>query len=157
FSADERTNAIIAKGVQSKIDKLKEAISLLDVPSVGQGRSMSTISLSRTAPSDAVAKLNTLFQKIPEKDRPTVLALDDVAKVTIVGDDDAVRQGTLLMNELEGGVLSNPAANENQQPIIAVVALEKASPPNVIASVTTLLNKRQQSAMKIVAGPDGRS
>jgi general secretion pathway protein D len=38
LSADPRTNSIIAKGVQSRLDKLREAIALLDVPAVGDGR-----------------------------------------------------------------------------------------------------------------------
>jgi hypothetical protein len=31
-------DSIIAKGVQSRLDKLREAIALLDVPAVGDGR-----------------------------------------------------------------------------------------------------------------------
>jgi len=34
IAADDRTNAIIAKGVQRRIEKLKEAINLLDIPAV---------------------------------------------------------------------------------------------------------------------------
>lgn len=153
ISADERTNSIIAKGVQSKIDKLREAIKLLDAPGAGQGRNVKAISLTRTSAADAAAKLHLLYQKLPEKERPTVLALDDVGKVVIVGDDDDVRDGTSLINTLEGGAAS-PA---DLQSAIAVINLDKAKPAQVIAAVASLLNKRQQASVKLIAGADDKS
>lgn len=156
FSADDRTNSIVAKGAQNKIAKLKEAINLLDVQSSGQfpgGRSMTTIALVNITPADAAAKLNQLYQKIAEKDRPTVLPLDDAAKVMIIGADSAITEGTLLVGELENG----PVGRNGQEPMISVVPLERAAPANVISAVTSLLNKRQQNGVKLIAGTDNKS
>ncbi len=73
ISFDDRTNAIIAKGVQSRIDKLKEAILLLDVPTSAGARMVHSFSLLRLAPQDALGKLRELFAKLPEPERPTLL------------------------------------------------------------------------------------
>ena len=90
ISFDDRTNAIIAKGVQSQIDKLKEAILLLDVPTSAGARMVHSFSLLRLAPQDALGKLRELFAKLPEPERPTLLALDEVGKVTLVGTQQAI-------------------------------------------------------------------
>jgi type II secretory pathway component GspD/PulD (secretin) len=156
ISADERTNSIIAKGVQNKINKLREAIELLDIPAaagIGMGRSMTTIALAAVTPAEAVAKLNALYQRIEEKNRPTVIALDDAAKVMIVGSDAAVTEGSLLIGELENG----PVVGHSTQPMMSVIPLQRANPSAVIGAITSLLNKRQQSVTKLVAGPDGKS
>lgn len=156
ISADERTNSIIAKGVQNKVNKLREAIELLDIPAaagIGVGRSMTTIALAAVTPAEAVAKLNTLYQRIEEKSRPTVIAMDDASKVMIVGSDSAVTEGSLLISELENG----PVASNGAQPMMTVIPLQRANPGAVIGAINSLLNKRQQSLTKLVAGPDGKS
>ena len=156
ISADERTNSIIAKGVQNKVNKLREAIELLDIPAaagIGTGRSMTTIALAMVTPGEAVAKLNTLYQRIEEKSRPTVIALEDASKVMIIGSDSAVTEGSLLIAEVENG----PVTRNGEQSMMTVIPLQRANPDAVISAINSLLNKRQQSVTKLVAGPDGKS
>ena len=105
MSADDRTNAIIAKGVQSRLNKLREAIALLDVPAVGNGRQVRTFLLVRSAPRDVADKLEALYMKLPEAERPTILALDDLGKVTVVGPTDVMREAEALLREIDGGAV----------------------------------------------------
>jgi type II secretory pathway component GspD/PulD (secretin) len=155
ISPDERTNSIIAKGVQNRMDKLRQTIALLDVPSSASagGRSMTTVALSRMTPADAVAKLNLLYARIEEKSRPVVVALDDAAKVMIIGDDQAIAEGSMLIAEMENG----PVGTHSQEPGISVIALENGNPGAVANAVNSLLNKRQLASMKVLPGLDGRS
>ncbi|MCH6551005.1 MAG: hypothetical protein IH804_03195, partial [Planctomycetes bacterium] len=153
MSADERTNTIIAKGARNRLDKLRETIALLDVPAVAGGRAVRTFRLVRLAPPDVVEKLNQLYAKLPEAERPTILALDDVAKVTVVGTQSAIAEAESLLREIDGG------AFEPQEPprTIAVFALEHSDPDAVATALRTLLNGRQVVATKMLTGPDGRS
>ncbi|MCI0630869.1 MAG: hypothetical protein L0Y44_09480 [Phycisphaerales bacterium] len=155
ISADERTNSIIAKGVQNKIDKLREAIGLLDVPAAdgAQGRAMRSLSLVRLSPADAAGKLNQLYQKIEEKTRPIVLTQDDALKVTVIGDEAAVNEGAALIRELDGG----GAGSGEEEPVLVAIPLQRTNPTLVITAIQSLLNRRQQASTKLVAGPDNRS
>jgi type II secretory pathway component GspD/PulD (secretin) len=153
ISADARTNSIIAKGVQNRLDKLREAIALLDVPAVGDGRALRTFALARLAPQEASAKLNQLYAKLPEDQRPTVLVLDDVGKVTIVGSTSAINEASALLAEIDGG----EAVPVDSQRSIAVVALAHAEPEAVATAAKSLLNGRQLVALKMIPGPDRRS
>ncbi|MHC4102274.1 MAG: secretin N-terminal domain-containing protein, partial [Planctomycetota bacterium] len=153
ISADARTNSIIAKGVQSRIDKLREAIALLDVPAVGDGRALRTFVLARLAPQEAAAKLNQLYAKLPEDQRPTILALDDLAKITIVGSTSAITEAADLLAEIDGG----EAVSVDPQRSIGVIALTHAEPEAVAAAAKSLLNGRQLVTLKMVSGPDRRS
>ncbi|MHC4448255.1 MAG: secretin N-terminal domain-containing protein, partial [Planctomycetota bacterium] len=153
MSADDRTNAIIAKGVQSRLDRLREAIALLDVPAVGNGRQVRTFSLVRSAPAEVADKLQALYTKLPEAERPTILALDDLGKVTIVGPTDAMREAEALLREIDGGAV------EPSEPTRTVAALpvEHGDPAAIADAVRNLLNGRQLPATRLLPGPDGRS
>jgi type II secretion system protein D len=157
ISADERTNSIIAKGQQAKVDKLRQAIALLDVPSPGGGgvgalanRTIATHRVARTTPAVAAQRLNQLYQSVAERERPAVIALDDASKVMIIGSDAAVAEGGRLILELEGETAA-------EEPHMAVIVLEHASPAGVIAAINGLLDRQRQSTLKLVAGPDGQS
>ena len=153
IAADERTNTIVAKGVQSRIDKLRSAIELLDVPAVNQTRSIRTFALSSRAPDEAAARLETLYARLPEEKRPTVIALADVGRITIVGDERALMEGEALLREIDGGgAVDAPDGRE-----ISVIVLEHAEPADVSAALERLLNGRQLVATNVVIGPDGRS
>ncbi|MCH8006329.1 MAG: hypothetical protein IH888_08880, partial [Planctomycetes bacterium] len=153
ISFDERTNTIIAKGVQSRIDKLKEAILLLDVPASAGARMVHSFSLLRLAPQDALGKLQELFAKLPEPERPTLLALDEVGKVTLVGTSQAIEEASSLLRDIDGDAFEPSAP----QRTIAVVPLEHADPEAVAATARALLNGRQLVASKMIPAPDGRS
>ncbi|MHC4218949.1 MAG: secretin N-terminal domain-containing protein, partial [Planctomycetota bacterium] len=148
-----RTNSIIAKGAQSRIDKLREAMALLDVPATAGGRAVRTFSLARLAPQEAAAKLNQLYAKLPEDQRPTVLELADVGKVTLVGSATAISEAAALLAEIDGG----GTAPREAQRSITVVALAHAEPDAVAAAAKSLLNGRQLVTLKMIPGPDRRS
>lgn len=156
ITADDRTNAIISKGSQNRIDQLRDAINLLDVPAAGNARTMRTRQLHRITPAEAAAKLNQLYQKLDNNQRPTVLTLDDAMKVAIVGDEAAVAEGFLLLRELDGDAAGAAAATD-AEPVMAVINLQRANSNEVLRAISSLLNKRQQMSMKLVAGLDGRS
>ncbi|MCH7603666.1 MAG: hypothetical protein IIB54_12950, partial [Planctomycetes bacterium] len=153
ITADERTNSIIAKGVQSRLDKLREMIELLDVPETNGTRTMRTIMLGALGPADAVAKLNLLYATMPEPERPTVIPLDDVGKITIIGAESAINEGVRLLREMDGADIELISDARS----IAVIELEHAKPGDVITALKGLLNGRQLSTIKLVAGPDGGS
>ncbi|MHC4990599.1 MAG: secretin N-terminal domain-containing protein, partial [Planctomycetota bacterium] len=150
---DERTNSIVAKGAQSRIDKLREAIQLLDVPASDAGRSMRTVVLSSISLAQAAQRLQLLYAQLPEEKRPTVLPLDDVAKITIVGDETAITEGLNVLREIDG----NGIAEMDGERQMTVVSLEHADPAGLIEALKTLLNGRQLVSTRLVAGPDGRS
>ena len=154
ISFDDRTNTIIAKGVQSRIDKLQETVALLDVPSIGAGRTVRTFVLARLAPADAVEKLKALFAELPEEKQPTVLSLDEVGKVTLVGDHAALNEAAELLAEIDGGATTGRSAPQRE---IALIALTHAEPDQVAQAVRSLLNGRQLVVTKMIPGPDRTS
>ena len=154
ISADERTNSIIAKGVQSRIDKLREAIALLDVPAIGAGRTVRTFALARLAPEAATAKLTQLYAKLPEEQRPTIIALDDLAKITLIGSTGSIDEAAALLAEIDGPPITTTGATQRA---ITVIALDHADPAAVAAALRSLLNGRQLVTTKMVPGPDRRS
>ncbi len=152
ISHDDRTNSIIAKGAQSKIDQLQEALNLLDVPSAGQARTVQSVTLSRLPANEAVQHLNQLFQKRPADQRPTVMSFTDLGKLTFVGDEEVIAEGLALLQEIDGN--GQEIQYEHQ---ITVVPLDHAQPASMLSALRGLLNGRQQSTVKMLAGQDGRS
>ncbi|TVQ55851.1 MAG: hypothetical protein EA377_02860, partial [Phycisphaerales bacterium] len=153
ISHDPRTNAIIARGTQSRIDNLREAIALLDVPAAASGRTIRTVSLAMLSPQQAQQRLNTIYNRLPEDERPTVIPLNEFGQVTIVGNDRAIAEGVALLKEVDGGNVEELESGRR----ISVTVLEYAEPEALIEALRNLLNNRQLHATKLVAGPDGRS
>ncbi|MHC5004982.1 MAG: secretin N-terminal domain-containing protein, partial [Planctomycetota bacterium] len=98
-------------------------------------------------------RLNALYARLPEEQRPTVLPLDDVGKLTIVGDETAINEGMQVLREIDG--LDEVAIESGRR--MQVITLEHAEPAGLIAAMQTLLNGRQLVATKLVAGPDNQS
>ncbi|UCD76487.1 MAG: hypothetical protein JSV91_06095 [Phycisphaerales bacterium] len=155
ISFDERTNSIIAKGQEARIEKLAETIDLLDVPSGAQSRSTRTFALSRLAPAEAVRLLSLLYKHLPEDKRPTLLPLEDTGRLTVIGSDIEVAEAALLLDEIDGPVDSAAAADQDRQ--ITVIALRHARPEAMSRALQGLLNRRQQNMTRLLPGPDGRS
>jgi type II secretory pathway component GspD/PulD (secretin) len=152
-SFDERTNTIIAKGVQTRINKVRETIAMLDVPAAAAARVVRTFVLSRMAPSDAAARLEQLYAKLPEAERPTVLPLDDLGRITVVGAQGPVAEAQTLLSEIDGGAVRS----DEPAQAIAVVSLQYGDPASIAAAARTLLNGRQASSVRMVPGTDRRS
>ncbi|MCH8822271.1 MAG: hypothetical protein IH984_02070 [Planctomycetes bacterium] len=155
ISFDARTNTIIAKGLQMRIDKLKETIALIDVPSApgANGRTVRTFALAQLSPAQAVSKLNLLFEPLKKEEKPTVIPLDEVGKITIVGTDGAIEEAEALLSEIDGGI----TRTSQPQRSIAAIPLSHADPNALADAVRSLLNGRQAATTKLVPGPDGKS
>ncbi len=100
---DDRTNSIIAKGTRSRIENLREALDLLDVPATAGGRSVRSVLLSAVTPAEAVARLTEVFTRLPEDARPSVLPGENPPKVIIVGNETAIAEGVAVLEDLDGG------------------------------------------------------
>jgi type II secretion system protein D len=166
MTADTRTNSIIAKGVQAKIDQLKQAIELLDVPAVDSAqagdRAIFTATLHVLPASEVAARLTQLFAGVDEKVRPTVLSLDEQSKVVVIGRDEHVSQAKALLRELEPDAVAGDGAagagTTPEAPQAVVIELQRATDAAaVLRAVGTLLNKRQQAVMKLAPGADNKS
>ncbi len=153
ISFDDRTNTLIAKGVQTRLNKVRETLALLDVPDVGTGRLVRTFGLARVAPRDALARLEQLYARLPEAERPTLLPLDETGRITVVGSQKSVAEAEALLRELDGGDLQSPEPPRT----IASLALQHAAPDAVAAAARALLNGRQLATTKMLPGPDGKS
>lgn len=152
ISHDDRTNSIIAKGAQSRIDQLAEALQLLDVPASGEERAIRTISLARLTSQDAAGRVNQLFQRRPVEQRPTVISQDDLGRLTLVGSEEAIAEAMQLLREVDGGGVESRIEYS-----VDVVTLNHASPTELINALRSLLNPRQLQTLKLVPGQDHRS
>ncbi|MGI9015400.1 MAG: secretin N-terminal domain-containing protein [Phycisphaerales bacterium] len=156
---DDRSNSIVAKGLQSKIEQLREAITLLDVPGGSTGRLMRTFTLLVLSPGDAVAKLNQLFERVPKEEKPTIVALESARKVTIIGSEEEVQEAEKLLAEIDDGVIASdfPGGENAQQQAVSVIPLEHGRGNDVRAALEALLNPRQLAQVRLLSGTDDRS
>lgn len=171
-AADDRTNAIVARGSRAKIDQLKQTIDLLDVPvasgaepTAAGGRGMKTFSVSKVKAPVAKERLEQLFAAYPADKKPTVVALPEAERVTIVGDLGSIDDAERFIAEMEGFDPSRQPAKPSAtvrdrlrgDRAVAALELESASPEAILAAAKSLLSKRQQDEISLVAGPDGRT
>ncbi|MEY5032989.1 MAG: hypothetical protein RL354_2020, partial [Planctomycetota bacterium] len=174
LAADERTNAIIARGPRAKIEAVKQTIELIDVPiadaaapTASGGRGMKTFAVGKVKPDVAKQRLEQLFAGYPADKKPTIVSLPEAERVTIVGDLGSIDDAERFIAEMEG---FDPAkVNAGQRGAattrerlrgdraIAAIELESASPEAILAAAKSLLSKRQQDEVTLVAGPDGRT
>ncbi len=171
LAADERTNAIIARGPRAKIESVKQTIELLDVPvadgaapTAAGGRGMKTFSVAKVKPDVAKQRLEQLFAAYPADKKPTVVALPEAERVTIVGDLGSIDDADRFIAEMEGfdpKKLPKTGATLTERRrgdrAIAAIELQSASPDAILAAAKSLLSKRQQDEVTLVAGPDGRT
>ena len=169
-AADERTNAIVARGSRAKIDQLKQSIELLDVPIAGGaeptasgGRGMKTFQVAKVKAPIAKERLEQLFAAYPADKKPTIVALPEAERVTIVGDLGSIDDAERFIGEMEGFEPSRlkPSATVRERlrgdRAIAALELQSASPEAILVAAKSLLSKRQQDEISLVAGPDGRT
>ncbi|MEE2972614.1 MAG: secretin N-terminal domain-containing protein, partial [Planctomycetota bacterium] len=154
ITADARTNTIIGRGTPSRIERLREAVAMLDTPKVGSVRQMRTLQLERLTVADARRKLDELFAGLPENQRPTYVVLADTNRLTISAEPGVIDQATQFIADLESGGSLGPAADQST---VALLPLSFASPEAAIVAVRAVLNPRQLAVVRIVPGPDGRS
>ncbi|MEM7227865.1 MAG: secretin N-terminal domain-containing protein [Planctomycetota bacterium] len=159
ITPDPRTNSIVAKGTQQRIDKLRDVLVLLDVPATQTSRELRSFDLNRLSASEAAKQLNSLFpplndkQKKAGKQRPTIIAVNDANRVTVVGSEAEVAESEALLRQIDD--LSTVASPSERD--VAVVALQHADPNGAVQAIKQLLDTRQSRDLRLIAGPDGRS
>ena len=174
MTADDRSNSIVAKGIQSRLDQLEEAIALLDIPAEDTGRIMRTWVLSQVKPSDAAKRLVQLFKvDAPKNDKknnnkqaieepePKILPFDETSKITVVGSENQVAEAAAILAEMDPGLRESgggsATAAGTADNTLVVVPLEHARSQPIIEALTALLNPRQSAVMRIVPGIDNQS
>jgi type II secretory pathway component GspD/PulD (secretin) len=159
LAADPRTNSIIAVGTAARIKTVEELIVLLDTPESGSvDQQMQTFALAASAPEAAAAQVSALFAASDPKKKPTVIPLPEVNKLTIVGNAAALAQAAALLAQIDPGVTSpQGTTGVKLERRAAVIPLRFATAQSIEAIATKLLPPRMNQAIKIVAGPDGKS
>ena len=173
LAADERTNSIIARGPRAKIEAVRQTIELVDVPiadaaapTASGGRGMKTFSVEKVKADAAKQRLEQLFAAYPADKKPTIVALPEAERVTVVGDLGSIDDAERFIAEMEGFDPRKLAAQKTGATTrerlrgdraIAAIELQSASPEAILAAAKSLLSKRQQDEVTLVAGPDGRT
>ncbi|MBX3373668.1 MAG: hypothetical protein KF817_07525 [Phycisphaeraceae bacterium] len=154
ITPDVRTNALIARGTAARIQQLRDAVLLLDVPATGGGRGMRSFTLSRLAPSQAIQRIQPVFAQLPAPERPIFVPVDEFARLTVIGADAQIEEVVRLLEEADG-VLPGDAAPEDRT--VRIVPVHDADAAVVARTLPTLLSRRQQGVLSVAAGADGRS
>jgi len=155
---DPRTNSIVVVGPQSRLDTVKELIGLLDVPEGGPGeRQMTTFTLRSVAASEAARHLGELFRGLPGDQRPTVLPLPEVGKITVVGDAPLLVQARALLDEIDpGSGADDPDEAHRVDRVARVIELEHIDPRAAERVAQQMLSPRQQQVLRYTVSPTGR-
>ncbi|MCX5691624.1 MAG: hypothetical protein NTV94_17840, partial [Planctomycetota bacterium] len=159
LASDPRTNSIIAVGTAARIKTVEELLTLLDTPESGSvDQQMQTFALAAAAPDAAAVQVNALFAATDPRKKPTVIPLPEVNKLTIVGNAAALAQAAALLAQIDPGVTSpQGTTGVKLERRAAVIPLRFATAQSIEAIATKLLPPRMNQAIKIVAGPDGKS
>ncbi|MFO0961345.1 MAG: secretin N-terminal domain-containing protein [Phycisphaerales bacterium] len=170
MTADERTNAIVARGARPRLMQLADVIELLDVPGTGAGaaavpgapapvvRSVRTVMLRGVTPSEAKTRLEELYATLPKEVKPTVLAMDEVGKLAIVGPAQSVAEGAALIEALDGERRTPGIKPDDEDPhAVVLIPLRNADAASLIPQIRNLQTPAQSKVVVIAPGPDGRS
>ncbi len=155
---DERTNSIIVKGPKARIDVVEKLVAVLDVPddSLGKDRQMATFALETITPAQAVKSLTSLFSSVKKEDRPTVVALPDVNKVTIVAAEPLLLQATALIGEIDPSAMSGNVRKAQPERVVKTLSLEHITASQADAILRRMLTARQQQVVRYSPTPDGQ-
>ena len=152
FAADDHAGLIIAKGSQNSLAKLGEVVRMLDVPGgTGGARTVRTIPLAVISPADAVKRLKSVIQAMPETGRPQLVALPERSSVVITGPSSEVNELAAVLAAIEGDW------PQNQTLAMELLPLESADPKAVQTALMGILSSSQQARVKIGLAPDGQS
>ncbi|MCC5787000.1 MAG: hypothetical protein JJU33_09900 [Phycisphaerales bacterium] len=158
LQADQRTNSVIAVGPRERLETVDELVALLDAPDIGEGeREMVTFELQSVTSREAMTSVQALFRAVPENRRPTVLSMDEVNKLTIVGPRALLLQATALIGELDPKADNNTERDADSTRISRVVPLQHADPTRIEAIAQRLLSPRQRRALSMAQAPTGRA
>lgn len=155
FQVNDRANTIIAIGPTRRLVSAAEIIEMLDQGEggVADGRRMSSFALETITPQEASRQLDRLFAALPNDRKPTIIALDSLGKITIVGSASLVLQAEALLGELDPGLNDRPEGERRT----TIIALERVDAGTVERTVGRLLSPRQQQVLRFAALGSGRS
>lgn len=157
IQADERLNAVIAVGSASRIETVEELVALLDAPEGGVdggGKEMATFRLRTVTAEEATGRLNALFQALPENRKPTLIPLETVGKLAVVGERGLLAQATALLGELDGG--ANGGESLQAGTTARVIRLEHATAATAESIARRMLTPRQTQVLRFTATADGQ-
>lgn len=153
---DPRTRSVIVVGPQARIETVEQLIQLLDAPANplegGESR-MITLSLRTITPDEAARSVNALFRSVPGDQRPTVLPLPEVGKLTLVGSGVLLAQATALVSEIDPG---SDTAGDQDERTVRTVELEHLTARSAEQITSRLLTPRQKRLLNIAESPSGR-
>ncbi len=154
---DTRTNSVIAVGSAARLETVTELVKILDTPAAGLGgeRQLVTFLLETITPGQAAQTLNALFAAVPAESRPTVIALEELNKISVIGAQALVLQATALLGEIDPAAATGAARRAQPESVARSIALEHISAQQAEAIVRRMLSPRQQQAVRFSATPDG--
>lgn len=154
ITPDARTNSIIAVGPPTRMETARQLVTMLDVADGAEGESeMATFALSAITPADASRHLTSLFQGVDKERRPTVLTLDSIGKITVVGSARHLAQARALLSEVDPRGGDAPADDI----IVRTIHLEHMDATRADQMAARLLSPRQNTVLRRSPTPDGES
>ncbi|MBM4112000.1 MAG: hypothetical protein FJ253_01300, partial [Phycisphaerae bacterium] len=151
IAADARTNAIIGRGNQAKLDQLRQTILLLDVPSAGEIRSMRLVPLRRLTVQDARQRVDAFVASMPQERRPTVIPIAERQSISLTGETGAIAEVAAFIAELDG------SDDESERRSLRAIPLANSTVASITAALRSTLPELQLSRVKLAPGPDERS
>lgn len=154
LAADPRTNAIVAVGTQGRIKTVEELIALLDVPESAGDVRMATFALSGITPEAGAAQVNQLFAGLEPRRRPTVIALPDTGRLSIVGPANLLAQAEDLLRQADPAMGGQGGMRQERRSVS--VALEHITAAQAEQLLAKMLGPTR-GLLRYTASPDGRS
>jgi len=153
---DPRTNSVLVVGPRARLDTVEELVAMLDVPEGGQGeQQMMTFVLRSIAAQAAAGHLRELYAKIPEDRRPTILPLEDVGKVTVVGPGPLLVQGRALLEEVDPGSGDlDETERRRLERVARVIGLEHIDARSAERVAQQMLSARQRQVLRYTPAPN---
>lgn len=154
---DPRTNSVIVVGSQTRIETVEQLIEILDVPGGGMSgqQQMVTFVLETITPAQASQTLNSLFASVPQENKPTVVPLPEVGKISVIGPQALVVQATALIGEIDPSAATGQPRDAQPESVVRSVALEHISASQAEQIVRRMLTARQQQVVRYSPTPDG--
>ena len=155
--ADPRTNSIVAIGPAARLQTVEEVIHLLDVPEGDDGDTqMETFALSGANAEQLAQRVTALFAKGDPKKLPTVLPLPEVAKLTVIGRAEQLRQAAALVAEVDPEAKPVGEAPGTPERRAVTLRLSHVEPAGVQRILDGILSQRQKIAVRFAPTPDNK-
>ncbi|HZW10966.1 MAG TPA: secretin N-terminal domain-containing protein [Phycisphaerales bacterium] len=154
---DARTNSVIAVGSANRLETVAELVEILDVPAgaLSGERQLVTFALESITPAQAAQTLTSLFSSVAEDSRPSVLPLESVNKIAVVGAQSLLVQATALIGEIDPAAATGRARQAQPDSTAKSLPLEHITAAQAEAILGRMLSARQQQLVRFSPTPDG--